>query len=132
MEVDGGEKTRLWYTFTYSCTRIVSVRSLPVTQIVIDVPASLIDLPDAERNALLRAGLFEAVHARIRQLQQELDEAQAQLARFELHFGCSLAQFEIAGLPANASPADHDAYLDWVYWQAVADEKAKLLAAMKS
>lgn len=103
-----------------------------MTQVVIDLPSSLVDLPETERNALLRAGVFEAVNARIRDLQRDLAEARQQVARFEQRFGCSLAQLEPAGLPADASPADHDAYLDWVYWQAVADEKAELLAAMRT
>jgi hypothetical protein len=103
-----------------------------MTQVVIDLPSSLVGLPEAERDALLRAGLYEAIHARVRQLQQELDEAQAQVARFEQRFGCSLAHLEDTGLPINASTADHDAYLDWVYWQAIAHEKARLLAALKT
>mgnify|MGYP005850158601 CR=1 FL=1 len=103
-----------------------------MTQVVIDLPSSLVKLPETERNALLRAGVFEAIHARIRDLQRELSEAQQQTARFEQRFGCSLAQLEATGLPADASPADHDAYLDWVYWQAVADEKAELLAALSA
>lgn len=103
-----------------------------MTQVVIDLPSSLVDLPDTERDALLRAGLFEAVNARIRDLQQGLAEAQSQIAHFERRFGCFLAQLEVTGLPADASPADHDAYLDWVYWQAVADEKADLLAALSA
>lgn len=53
-------------------------------------------------------------------------------ARFEQRFGCSLAQLEATGLPTDATPADHDAYLDWVYWQAVVDEKAELLAALSA
>ncbi len=103
-----------------------------MTQVVIDLPSSLVDLPETERDALLRAGLFEAVNARIRDLQRQLTEAQSQVAHFEQQFDCSLAQLEAAGLPADASPADHDAYLDWVYWQAVADEKAELLAALSA
>ncbi len=67
-----------------------------------------------------------------RALQRELAEAQQQTARFEQHFGCSLANLEATGLPADASPADHDAYLDWVYWQAVGEEKARLLAALRA
>lgn len=101
-------------------------------QVVIDLPSSLVDLPETERDALLRASLFEAVNARIRDLQHELADALQQVARFEQKFGCSLAQLEAASLPADASPADHDAYLDWVYWQTVADEKAKLLAALSA
>lgn len=103
-----------------------------MTQVVIDLPRSLVDLPETERNALLRAGVFETVNARIRDLQRELTEARQQTARFEQHFGCSLAQLEATGLPADASPADHNAYLDWVYWQAVADEKMKLLTALRA
>lgn len=101
-------------------------------QVVINLPSSLVDLPETERDALLRAGLFEAVNARIRDVQRELVEAQQQAARFEQRFGCSLAQLEAAGLPADASPADHDAYLDWVYWQAVADERVQLLASLSA
>lgn len=96
-------------------------------QVVIELPAGLSDLPEAERDALLRAGLFEAVQARVRQLQRELAEAQEQIARFEQQFGLSFAQLEARGLPADASPDDHEDYLDWTYWQAVADEKRKLL-----
>lgn len=99
-------------------------------QVVIDLPSSLIDLPEPERDVLLRAGLFEAVNARIRNLEHELAEARQQVARFEQRFGRHLAQLEATGLPADASVADHDAYLDWVYWQAVVDEKSALLATL--
>lgn len=101
-----------------------------MTQTVIDVPAALAALPAEERDALLRAGLFEAIQARVRQLQIELAEAQQRLADFERRFGCSLAELDIQGLPATASPADHEAYVDWAFWQAVASEKEQLLAAL--
>lgn len=103
-----------------------------MTQVVIDLPSSLVDLPETERDALLRAALFEAINARIRDLQRQLAEAHSQVAHFERRLGRTSAQLEAAGLPAGASPADHDAYLDWVYWQAVADEKAELLAALSA
>ena len=101
-----------------------------MTQTVIDVPAALAALPADERDALLRAGLFEAIQARSRQVQTELAEARQRLADFEQHFGRSFAELETEGLPVTASPADHDAYVDWAYWQAVAAEKERLLAAL--
>lgn len=101
-----------------------------MTQAVIDVPAALAALPAEERDALLRAGIFAAIQARSRQLQMDLAEAQKQIATFEQHFGCSFADLENNGLPATASPADHEAYVDWAYWQAVAEAKEQLLAAL--
>lgn len=48
-----------------------------MTQPAINLTPSLVDLPDAERDALLRAYLFEVFHAGMRRLQQELAEAHA-------------------------------------------------------
>ncbi len=48
-----------------------------MTQTVIDVPAVL---PADERDTLLRAGLFEAIQARMRQLQMEPATAQQRIA----------------------------------------------------
>lgn len=101
-----------------------------MTQTVIDVPAALAALPANERDALLRAGLFEAIQARMRQLQLELATARQRIAEFELHFGRSYVDLETEGLPASATPADHDTYVDWAHWQAVADEKERLLATL--
>lgn len=101
-----------------------------MTQTIIDVPAALAALPAEERDALLRAGLFEAIQARMRQLQMELTTAQQRIADFEQYFGRSYAEIETEGLSATATPADHDAYVDWAYWQATAAEKERLLAAL--
>lgn len=62
-------------------------------------------------------------------MRRKLAEAQQQIARFEQRFGCSLAQLEAASLLADASPADHVAYLDWVCWQTVANESVGLPAS---
>lgn len=101
-----------------------------MTQTMIDVPAALAALPAEERDALLRAGLFEAIQARVRQLQLELAEARQRIADLERRFGYSWAELDTQGLPESASPADHEAYVDFAFWQAVATEKEQLLATL--
>ena len=60
----------------------------------IELPQSLLNLPEKEQSLLLRAGLYEAGRTRIRQLEAEIIEAEAEIERFETRYGMSFAQFE--------------------------------------
>ena len=61
-------------------------------------------------------------------MKAELTEAKRQLRRFETRYGLPLARFETEILVTQDSIQAHEDYNDWFYWQAVADEKTRLLA----
>ena len=45
-----------------------------MTQILVELPAALAELPPTERASLIRAGLYEATRARLRELEAKLAE----------------------------------------------------------
>jgi hypothetical protein len=99
-----------------------------VLEMTLKLPETLTRLPEPERDMLIRAGLHEATRARIHQMRAELAEAKKQIRRFETHYGLSLARFESEILVNQDSIQVHEDYNDWFYWQAVAEEKTRLLA----
>ena len=98
-----------------------------MVEMTLKLPETLTRLPEAERDLLIRAGLHEATRARILQLNAELAEAKKQVRRFETRYALSLASFESEILAKQDSVQAHEDYNDWFYWQAVVDEKARLL-----
>lgn len=94
-----------------------------MTQITIELPDSLAKLPPQERELLIRAGLQEAMRARRRELEREVERAQQQIAHFESQYGMSLAQFETELLPTLETPQIHEDYNDWFFWQNVLDDQ---------
>lgn len=99
--------------------------------VTLDLPATWGKLPEQERNGLLRAGVYEATQARIRQLQTEITACKRELRRFERRYGLRLARFEVEQLPHLDTLQAHEDYTDWFYWQSVLDEKQKLLASLQ-
>lgn len=97
-------------------------------EMTLKLPETLTRLPEPERDMLIRAGLHEAARARILQMKTDLTEAKRQIRRFETRYGVSLARFESEILAQQDSVQAHEDYNDWFYWQAVADEKTRLLA----
>ena len=87
-----------------------------MSQILVEVPTALAELPTPERDSLIRAGLYEATRTRLRELETKLAEAKAHLQRFEQQYGLSFAQFEHDLLPTLDSPQTHEDYLDWFFW----------------
>ena len=99
--------------------------------VTLDLPATWGKLPEQERNGLLRAGVFEATQARIRQLQAEITACKRELRRFERRYGMPFARFEAEQLPKLDTLQVHEDYNDWFYWQSVVDDKQKLLASLQ-
>jgi hypothetical protein len=99
-----------------------------VLEMTLKLPETLIQLPEPERDMLIRAGIHEAMRARILQMRAELAEAKKQVRRFETRYGVSLARFESEILVNQDSIQVHEDYNDWFYWQAVGEEKTRLLA----
>jgi len=102
-----------------------------MVEMTLQVPRTLIQLPDPERGRLIRAGLQEARRARIRQIQADIATSQQEIAGFEARYGMSLASFEADLLTQQASLQVHEDYNDWFYWQSVLEEKQQLLAALQ-
>jgi hypothetical protein len=99
-----------------------------ITKVALTIPETFSALPLQEQELLLRAGLYEALHARIRQIESELDETTAQLAAYEKKYGVILAEFESQILADNDSLEVHDDYMDWYYWSRAQAEKQQLLS----
>ncbi len=85
----------------------------------LEIPRSLVNLPEQEQLLLLRAGLYEAGRARLRQLEAEVAEAEAEIQRFESRYGMPFAQFETEALPVLDTLQAHEDYNDWFFWQSV-------------
>jgi len=101
-----------------------------MSQILIEVPTALAELPAPERDSLIRAGLYEATRARLRELETKLAEAKAHLQQFEQQYG--LAHFERDLLPTLDSPQAHEDYNDWFFWHSVWVEQRALLTKLQS
>ena len=103
-----------------------------MAQMILEIPDTLADLPEQERNLLIRAGLYEATRARIRQLKTEISESKKHVRRFETRYKASFSRFEAENLPIlDAMPA-HEDYNDWFYWESVLAEKQRLLNELQS
>jgi hypothetical protein len=102
-----------------------------MTQITLEVPDVLANLPEQERSLLIRAGLYEATRAWIRQLEAEIAESKAQIQHFEARYNLSFLQFEAERLPTLDTLQAHEDYNDWFYWQSVLTEKQRLLAELQ-
>ena len=99
--------------------------------VTLNLPETWGKLPEQERNALLRAGVYEATRARVRQLQTEIAECKQQLRRFEQRYGMPFQRFEAEQLPVLDTLQAHEDYNDWFYWQSVLDDKTRLLASIQ-
>ncbi len=102
-----------------------------MTQMTLDIPDTLANLPQQERGLLIRAGLYEATRARIRQLEAEIAESEEHLHRFEAHYQVAFAGFESELLPTLDTIQAHEDYNDWFFWQSVLTEKQRLLAELQ-
>ena len=97
-------------------------------QVTIELPDQLSDLPRAERDLLIRAGLRAAMIARQREIQGAMDAALVEIRRFEQQYGgVSFEQFETDLLPTLDSSHAHEDYNDWFFWQTVFSEQQTLL-----
>lgn len=83
-------------------------------------------LPPDEQRAVLSMG---AAFRRI-DWQERLYRATAHIRELEARYGCSLAELEARGLPADADVALHEDYVEWHYWERVQAEATKTLAAL--
>lgn len=101
-----------------------------MTQILVELPAALAELPPTERESLIRAGLYEATRARLRELEAKLAEAKLHLQQFEQQYGLSFERFEAERLPTLDSPQAHEDYNDWFFWQSVAAQQQALLVKL--
>lgn len=101
-------------------------------QLLVELPAALAELPEPERTALIRAGLYEATRARRRELEAKVAEAYTHLYQFEQRYGVSFEQFETELLPTLDSLQAHNDYNDWFFWQSVWAEQQALLAKLQA
>jgi chromosome segregation ATPase len=57
------------------------------------------------------------VERQIQELQEQLAEAQQEIAQFERRFGTSFARLQETGLPEDASMEAHEDYVEWSSWE---------------
>jgi hypothetical protein len=95
-------------------------------QMTVNIPKALAALSPAEREGLIREGLYEAVQTRIRQIKAEITESEEQVRHFEEKYGVSLEQFE-KNLGNSDTYQAHEDYNDWFYWHKVLDGNRQLL-----
>ncbi len=96
-------------------------------QMTLEIPQALAELPEQERNLLVQAGLYEAWRARVRELAEEVAEAEVQVRQYETQYGMPLDRFETEILPTTETLPIHEAYNDWFFWQHVlVDKQARL------
>jgi hypothetical protein len=100
-------------------------------QVTLELPEPWVMLSERERDRLLRAGVYEATRARMRQLQAEIAEYEQHVRRFEERYGMSLQRFEAEQLAGLDTLQAHEDYNDWFYWQTVLDDKRNLLASIQ-
>jgi len=100
-------------------------------QLTFDIPAVLAELPQIEQERLVRAGLYEAVRARIAQVETEVAAAQRKVGRLEDRYGVSFAEFESEILPDATSQQAHEDYNDWYFWTESLREQHKLLTYLR-
>lgn len=100
-------------------------------QVMLELPEPWVMLSERERDRLLRAGVYEATRARIRQLQAEIAACEERIRRFEARYGMSLQRFEAEQLAGLDTRQVHEDYNDWFYWQAVLDDKQSQLASIQ-
>ncbi len=99
--------------------------------VTLELPEPWLALSERERDRLLRAGVYEATRARIRQLQAEIAECKQHLRRFEERYGMSLQRFVAEQLAGLDTLLAHEFYNDWFYWQTVLDDKQLVLASVQ-
>jgi len=100
-------------------------------QMTIELPDTLAELPEREQALFVRAGLYEAGQARIRQLELEIAEAKAEMAHFETRYGVAFADFQARILPDLDTLQAHQDYNDCFFWESVLAEKKSLLAKLQ-
>lgn len=94
----------------------------------LEMPRSLVNLPEQEQLVLLRAGLYEAGRARLRQLEADIVESEAEVQHFESRYGMPFDQFETEALPMLDTLQAHEDYNDWFFWQSVLVDRRSLVA----
>jgi len=100
-------------------------------QMTIELPDALAELPAGEQASFVRAGLYEAGQARIRQLEAEIAEAKTELAHFEARYGVPFADFQTKILRGLDTLQAHQDYNDWFFWESVLADKQSLLAKVQ-
>lgn len=100
-------------------------------QVTLELPQPWMMLSERERDRLLRAGVYEATRARVRQLQAEIAECEQHVRHFEERYGMSLQRFETEQLAGLDTLQVHEDYNDWFSWQTALNDKQRLLASVQ-
>lgn len=102
-----------------------------MSQIALEIPTMLANLPSQERNRLIRSGVYEATRTRVRQLEKEISEGKEHIKGFQNRYGVSFIEFETDLLPTLDTFQTHEDYNDWFFWQTVLTKNQDLLSKMK-
>lgn len=102
-----------------------------MTQITVEIPDTFMKLPEKERDSLVRAGLYQAIHARIRQVRADIADGQQHIHQFEAKYGLTFKKFETDLLPNLNTYQAHEDYNDWFFWLTVLKDKKTLLKKLE-
>jgi len=88
-----------------------------MSAMTLQLPDVLNDLPDEERELLIGRALRMAVKDRIAQVERDIAEGKAHIARYEEKYGLSFVDYEkkIESLEFVGVDYQED-YLDWYAW----------------
>lgn len=101
------------------------------SQVVLDIPEFLANLPVEERDRLIRSGVYEATRMRIQRLEEEIAESKQHLEQFESRYGVSFSEFETTLLTKLDTSEAHQDYNDWYFWHTVLNKNQKLLTDLQ-
>jgi hypothetical protein len=96
-------------------------------QMNVNIPKVLAVLSPADRDDLIREGLYEAVQARIRRIKADIVESESHVHHFEEKYGVSFDQFEAKTLADLDTHEAHEDYNDWFFWTEVLSKNQHLL-----
>lgn len=100
-------------------------------QMNVNIPKVLAALSPADRDDLIREGLYEAVQARIRRIKADIAESEGHVRHFEEKYGVSFEQFEAKLLADLDTHEAHEDYNDWFFWTEVLSKNQQLLSEIQ-
>lgn len=90
---------------------------LETNTVKIDIPHTLYRIYDTERNAFLVQGLRHYARYRVREIEKEIEHAEAQLKYYEEKYGTGFEDFESRIVAETKDPEVHEDYNTWFYWR---------------
>ena len=91
----------------------------------VKLPDFVENLPDQEREFLLKRLIAVCAGERVQRIQKDLQKIKKELERYEKIYGSSFEEFEKI-MPKDSSIKIHEDYVDWFFWNQVYHEKDEI------